>query len=194
MDKIHLFMPICTNPACQETVFNIGTCSVDSSASYDEGDYEQKYFDIYTPRFFVPHLNIFQIPKNTPDNIKSSIESSFELFFANPSSSAGHIRIALEQFIDYFRVKRFDTRNGKRYSVSLHRRIELLPTKLNSIKELLFAVKWLGNDASHVGGVSIDDVMDAYDIFESVLDEVFSKKSKETKKLARVINKNKGRA
>ena len=179
----------CTNPSCEEVVSNVGTGTVD--VEVDEGDngWEQSYFDAYKPTYFVPHLNIFSIPMGTTGDISKSINNSFELFFANPSSSAGHLRIALEQLLDCLKVKKYETRKGSRFLISTHQRIKILPSKYADLKDLLFAIKWLGNDASHPKGVSMDDVMDAYDIFENVLNEVFNTKSREVKKLAKKINK-----
>jgi len=184
----------CTNPACEEAVFNVGVGSVDSGLDYDDNGQPsgQTYFDIFQPRFFIPHLNIIRIPDKTPDSIKSSLHNSFELFFASPSASANYLRIALEQLLDHFKIKKFETVNGRKHIISLHKRISLVPSKLSEFKELFYAIKWLGNDASHIGGLVVDDVMDAYDIFESILDEVFDHKTKETKRLARKINKRKG--
>ncbi|MES2014697.1 MAG: DUF4145 domain-containing protein [Patescibacteria group bacterium] len=181
---------VCTNPACEEMVFNVGTGSVKEEVDYnDEQGYSASYLDIFRPKFFSPHLNIFKISPNTPVDIRDSIEKSFQLFFINPSASANHMRIALEQLLDYLKVKKFETVKNKRFIISLHKRIESIPSKVSELKDLFFAVKWLGNDASHDGGVSMDNVMDVYDMFESILDEIFGKKTKEIKKIAKKINR-----
>ena len=77
--------------------------------------------------------------------------------------------------------------------MSLHDRIKLLPKKYQDIQEIFLAVKWLGNAGSHSGTtVSSDDVLDAYELMEKLLTEVFDDKSNKIKELAREINKNKG--
>lgn len=181
---------VCTNPSCEQVVFNVGTGKLDYELEAKDDEYpEQVYFDMFYPKFFLPHLNIFQVPKETPSDIKSLISNSFSLFFTDPSSSAGSLRTALENILDHFKIKRFETRNGKRFRISLHRRIDLIPNKFSGLKDLFYAVKWLGNDGSHSKGVDEDDVMDAYDIFESILDEIFVRRSAAIKKLAKKINK-----
>ncbi|MEA2113220.1 MAG: DUF4145 domain-containing protein [Patescibacteria group bacterium] len=173
----------------------MGTGSVDYEPTYDLYDNPDgiQYFDYFHPKFFLPHLNIFKIAKNTPSDIKSSIAESFKLFFASPSSSSNHLRIALEKLLDYLKVKRFEIKKRKRFLINPHRRIELLPIKYSDLKDLFFAIKWLGNTGSHSDDIKIDDIMDAYDIFEIVLDELFDNRTEKTKKIARQINKKKGR-
>ncbi|MFA5075989.1 MAG: DUF4145 domain-containing protein [Patescibacteria group bacterium] len=185
---------ICTNPACEDTIVSVGTGSVDCDPEFDShGEPNSiQYFDYFKPSFFIPHLNIFKIAKNTPEEIKSSIEKSFELFFTNPSSSSNHLRIALEKTLDFLKIKKFETKNGKRILINTHRRINLLPKKLSNFRDLFFAIKWLGNNGSHSDIITIDDVMDAYDIFENILDELFDNRTEKTKKIAKQINKNKG--
>ena len=76
----------------------------------------------------------------------------------------------------------------------LHERINLLPPKYHDIQELFTAVKWLGNAGSHSGAtVSSDDVLDAYELMEHLLTEIFDEERKKNlKALAQNINKNKG--
>lgn len=180
----------CTNSSCEEVVFSMGIGTVDVDYGYDDGgDPEMITTERFEPRFFIPHLKIFSVPQKTPDDIQMSIDDSFELFFANPSSSAGHLRIALEKLLDHLKIKKSTINKGKRRLLSLHKRIGLLPTKFDDLKDLFYAIKWLGNDGSHPAGVTKDDVMDAYDIFETILDEIFSNQKKETKKLAKKINR-----
>ena len=186
---------ICTNPSCEETVFNMGSGSVDYEVEFDHsnGFEKQVYYEQFKPKFFLPHLNIFKISKNTPVCIRSPIEESFKLFFASPASSANHLRIALEKLLDYLKIKKLRLQDSKRITISTHGRINLLPQKFCKFKELFFAIKWLGNNGSHAQDVSMDDVMDAYDIFEIILDELFDNKTREISKLAKKIIKVKGR-
>ena len=184
----------CSNKACQEQVSSSGTGFIDFDITYDEnGTPSQDYTEFYKPKFFLPHLKIFKYPKVTPEEVSKEIELSFELFFCNPPSASNHIRMALENLLTHLGVKRFEVRNKKRIYVSLHRRVEMLPTKFAHLKELFFAVKWLGNAGSHSQKpISLDDVLDSYEIMEEILKELFERKSKQVKKLANKIVKQKG--
>lgn len=184
----------CTNSVCKDNISSTGIGSVDQDYSYnEEGQTEVEYADFFRPNFFTPHLKIFTIPINTPESVSSEINISFALFFADSSSSANHIRIALENLLTHLKVKKFKAVGGKRLHLSLHSRIELLPKSFDHVKDIFMAIKWLGNAGSHSQhAVTIDDVLDAYELMEELLVEVFTKNRKAVKTLAKKINKKKG--
>jgi hypothetical protein len=65
----------------------------------------------------------------------------------------------------------------RRRPLDLHQRIEQLPNKHEHLKKQLFAIKWLGNEGSHNHDeLSIDDVLDAYELMENVLQEIYQPK------------------
>ena len=65
--------------------------------------------------------------------------------------------------------------------------------KYAHLKELLLAIKWLGNAGSHASTpLSLDDVFDAYEILEVVLNDLYENKVEFARKLAKDINKNRG--
>jgi hypothetical protein len=71
--------------------------------------------------------------------------------------------------------------------------MELLPKKYDHIKDIFFAIKWLGNAGSHSHQeLTSDDVLDAYELMEELLVEIFEKKREKAKSLAKKINKKKG--
>jgi hypothetical protein len=184
----------CTNPECKEKVAYIGVGQPVENQGFDsDGTPYLNHENEYVPKFFFPHLNIFQIPPNTPIEIKSEIEKSFSLFFASPSATSNHTRRAIELLLTHLKVKRYGTtKKKKRYIIPLHQRIELLPKKLHNLEDLFMAIKWLGNAGSHPSKISIDDVMDSYDILEEIFKELFEKRRKRVKNLAKKINKKKG--
>lgn len=190
---IYSCLLLCTNKACKETVANSGRGFVDVDYSYDEEGPVEEWIELFRPKYFTPHLKIFQFPKSTPKDVSREIDKSFELFFADPSSSSTHIRIALEDLLTFLKIKRYEKKGGKQTFLSLHRRIDLLPKKHDHLKELFYAIKWLGNAGSHsTKKITEDDVLDAYEIMEEILVELFVKKSKRVKKLAKEIIKKKG--
>tara|TARA_B100000315_G_C14298370_1_gene460672 strand:- start:209 stop:610 length:402 start_codon:yes stop_codon:yes gene_type:complete len=125
--------------------------------------------------------------------VSEEIEKSFSLFFSDAPSAANHIRIALEDLLTHLKIKRYKSKENKRTFLALHSRIELLPAKYKHLQDLFFAVKWLGNAGSHSDRVvTMDDVLDAYEIMEEILQDLFVKKTKRVKNLAKKINKTKG--
>ncbi|WP_226704561.1 DUF4145 domain-containing protein [Microbulbifer elongatus] len=184
----------CSNAACKEVVSSSGYGWDEEEHFYDEdGNPDCDYVSYFRPVVFHPHLRPFPLPKGLPEDVEKEINKSFSLIFTDPPSSANHIRIALEHLLTYLKVKRFTTNNGKRYYLSLHKRIDILPAKYDGIKDIFLAVKWLGNAGSHSNhNVTLDDVLDSYELTIELLDEIFSKKRKQAQSLAKKINKRKG--
>lgn len=186
----------CTNSACKEIVASSGYGFVDWDIEVnDEGYQEQIYSDYFRPLHFHPALKIIDIPKNVPDEVKSIIENSFTVFFISPSSCVNHIRTSLEAVLTDLKIPKSTIgKNKKRQLLSLHSRISKLPTKYDNLKEILFALKWLGNSGSHTDSnkVSMSDAIDAYEFLDYLLSEVYEEKSEKIKKKAKKINKTKG--
>jgi hypothetical protein len=91
------------------------------------------------------------------------------------------------------KIKRYETKNGKKLFLNLHKRIDLIPAKYQNLKDYCLAIKWLGNAGSHSDKkITLDDVMDAYEIMEEVLKELIEKKQEHIKKLVKTINRKKG--
>lgn len=186
----------CANPNCREVVSSVGVGHVDYDPIFEDDGSEHptgvEYYDCFVPKFFHPHLKIFNIPKKVPDYISLEIEKSFELFFADPHSAANHIRTALEKILDYLKVRKYRNIKGKRIGISLHKRIGLLQKKYTQFEKQFLAIKWLGNTGSHGSQITIDDIIDSYEILDYLLDELFDQKSRSIEKLSRTINKKRG--
>jgi len=188
----------CTNPACKETVASSGVGTVGQYYAYDEhGDPEVEYSDFFKPRCFEPPLKVLSSPQETPPSVVLLLEESFRLLFSSPSAALNQVRIATEQLLTELGVKRFDVRGKKRYALSLHARIALLPAKYAAFTDMIFAIKWLGNAGSHAPGendeITMDDVLDAYEFLDHVLKELYLPKRIEAlKKKAKAVNKKRG--
>jgi len=184
----------CANDQCKESVSTAGTGGVDIDVIFGhDGEPEQTWADFFRPKYFEPPLAIIDLPKECPASVSEPLQESFRLFFCSPSSASNSVRIALEELLNELGIKRFAVSNGKRRVLSLHTRIGLLPQKYAELRDLLFAIKWLGNAGSHADStISIDDVMDAYELIDHVLQELYAQRSKKAKELAKAINKKKG--
>ncbi|MCG2787057.1 MAG: DUF4145 domain-containing protein [Anaerolineae bacterium] len=55
----------------------------------------------------------------------------------------------------------------------MHDRIVDFEKSKPEIAQKLFAIKWLGNDGSHSANMTKNDVLDAYEILEIILDDLF---------------------
>lgn len=185
----------CNNEDCREVVSSVGTGRVDYFEYIDgeRDEWYQTYEDFFRPKFFEPHLKLFDIPSECPDSVMKPLNESFRLFFSSPSAASNSVRVAIEELLTEIGVKRYINRSGQRRIVTLHQRINLLPVKYEPLKGFLTAVKWLGNAGSHNADViTHDDVMDAYEMTEHVLAEIYAPKAKKLEALAKKVNKNKG--
>jgi hypothetical protein len=194
IEYVYSCLLTCANVTCRDIVANSGEGFVEVDFDYNSnGEPVQNYFDFFRPKYFHPHLKLFSLPAGTPKDVVKEIYQSFELFFCNPPSASNHIRIALENLLTYMKVKRYETKNGKKMFLSLHKRIDLIPAKYQNLKDFCLAIKWLGNAGSHSDKeITADDVMDAYEIMDEMLRELLYKKQDHIKKLVKTINKKKG--
>ena len=162
---------------------------------YDfDGNTIVEYKQSFSPLFFHPNLMMMDIPGRTPEEVREALEASFALFFADPNAAGNALRISIEHLLKKLKVKKYTTANGKRKSIPLHNRIaHHIPPKYENIKAPLEAIKWIGNHGSHSGNtISSDSVLEAYDLMELVIEDLYSNKRERLKKLAKSVNQRKG--
>ena len=186
----------CTS--CSEVVACSGTGSVHFGSYLDDDDEpELGYFTRYTPTLFEPALKIINITESCPESVSGPLNESFKLFFAAPSAAANSIRVGLEWLLTELKIERVEMKRGEPRIISLHRRISLIPPPHQELKELLLAIKWLGNAGSHAQvEISVDDVLDAYEMMEHVLEQIYpdQRRARKMKAIAKVVNTKKGPA
>lgn len=180
----------CNN--CKEIIFFTGIGSPEQSGYYDQilDEYNEEYTNTFTPTFFQPFIKLFKIPENCSEELKTEIYHSFKLFWCDLPSCANKIRVSLEILMNEQKIKRYEIKNGKRIPISLHKRIE----NYNhiEIKDLLLAIKWIGNTGSHIGEIETIDVLEAYRLLEFSLNKIYNDETKELKKITKEIIKRKG--
>jgi hypothetical protein len=179
----------CVSDHCAEVVQCVGQTWWDQRNWEEEGGYASEYYQGLTPTMFEPPLKVFDIPPNTPKRVRESITASFRVLFLSTGSALNEVRNALEFLMDHLEVPREGTSNGgKKYRLSLEGRVNLMQPPHEHYKELLIAVKWLGNYGTHAEETTREDVLNAYDILYHVLDGMFSGNADRIKQLAAGIN------
>lgn len=156
----------CSNSTCQEEYFSIGLVryfSIIYKTEVSKKFYGEKRKQYY-PKHFSPSLRLFQLNHFIPDDVKNCIDNSFDDFWSDQLSSANAIRRSLELLMDNLNV----ADKGK-----LHQRIENYKRINPSIANMLLAIKWIGNSGSHGETLTKDDLLDAYEILEVCLNELF---------------------
>lgn len=185
----------CTNSACNDIV----VCAGDGGYTTVEDEHGNDHpIEEFHPVLFHPPLYIFQIPTSCPKLVREEIVKSFSLVWTDLASSANKIGIAVERIMNDKKIKQIKiiTSGGrrKRKGLSLHQRIDgEFRSRYPDIADQFLAVKWIRNAGSHAEvSISKNDVLDAYEILEHALEELYEERSKKIKKRTKEINKAKG--
>lgn len=158
----------------------------------DSGNPEMDFVNWFCPEFFYPPIHIFRIPSQCPESVKKEIIASFKLFFMEPPASANSVRKAVEEILTQQNIKRYTiTKKRKRVKIRLHERIVEFEKTNPTVAKMLFAVKWIGNEGSHSGELKKNDLLDAYEILEIILDELYVGYRKQVNKKVATINQTK---
>lgn len=181
----------CDNSACREVAPVAGLGEVDEVP--DERMERLEYVEQFFPTYFDPSPILISIPTRCPASVREQLQASFSASWTDANSAANRIRVAVELLLDSLRIPRTrKAKNGRRHRQSLHERIESLPQQRAEIKDLLLAIKWLGNYGTHETTLTQDSVYDALDIFEVVLTSLYSEHPRRIKQLVKVVNKRRG--
>ena len=179
----------CNARNCSESVTVVGVRYTEPNFDPEDGTgWEFQYY----PQYFDPPLNHFAIPEKCPESVRTEICNSFRLALLDPSGAAARLRTAIERLLDAQGVRARARKPGKIVRVSLHERIEIFRQNKPELADALMAVKWLGNAGTHDTALQRDDLFDAYDIVEHVVDELISERTARVRSLAKQINKRRG--
>lgn len=126
--------------------------------------------DAYRVEQFSPAPCPFIIADNVPHAVRKPLLDASRHLWADHDAAGNKIRRAVEAMMDDRGVAKFP-KSGPRKPLSLHSRI--LRYGKPEVVDKLLALKVIGNAGSHDGGLSRDDILDAFQIMELVLDEVY---------------------
>lgn len=180
----------CGDVTCGEIVVASGSSYMDQVQGRDgRADYEEQL----RLRFVTPPLRLLNLPDGCPKEVKAEVDAAFALIWTDPGGAGARLRVAVERVLDHQKVKKVGA-SSKRGNVRLsaHERILMLAQQKPEPAELLEAVKWLGNEASHIGSLSAADFLDGADIFEQAVRLLYDKRQAEIQKKAKAINQRKG--
>lgn len=156
---------------------------------YQTGEYEWDYAEYFTPKSFHPGLQLFDVPKECPEHIKTNIAQAFSLYWIDCDASANRLRTALERLMDHLAIpKKRKTKAGSFEVLKLHRRLEIYAQKERALGEQLMALKYLGNSGSHETQVTRDELLDAFEILEHALIEILQSRSKRLLAMAKELS------
>jgi hypothetical protein len=162
----------CNFASCGELVAVSGNASYDHDIYVDEeGLYQQDMVRHFEPISLVPAPLAIRPIEKTPEVVKEALRKAANLLWQSSESAANQIRQAVEHLMDEQKVKKLVKTGGKK--LSLHARLlEFEKTDADNGK-ILRAIKWIGNDGSHQGGVTREEVLDAFDMMELALSNIY---------------------
>lgn len=182
----------CNFANCGEVVSISGNAGVEEDHFHDEdGNWQQDYIPHYEVLCLLPApLPIRPIAK-TPDTVKQPLRLAGQLLWQSPEAAANQVRQAVEHLMDHQKVKKRVKIGGKK--LTLHARLLEFEKKDGINCPILRAIKWIGNDGSHQGGVSRDEVLDAFDMMELALTNLFDDAAAKIMKKVLAVIKSKER-
>jgi hypothetical protein len=184
---------VCNNERCQEPASVVGHGRVEMVQTSYNGDVD--YVEFFYPQYIAPSPPLIAVSKEYPEPVVSELQKAFIASWNDFPSAGNHIRSAVERLLDFLKEPKTKLgKLGKRERLTLHARIVSVAIRDKELSESLLAVKWLGNVGSHSDELSRDDIFDALDIIDLILDDLFVRHRARVKKLITAINKNKGPA
>jgi hypothetical protein len=161
----------------------------------DWDDYVEDY--TYFVKSVSPAPLPFPLHENIPEPVANHLRAAAGLLWADHDAAGNKIRQAVEVMLDDRKIKKFTIKpavaphsKGSRKAINLHIRIEDYQNKNPDAAKHLMAIKWIGNAGSHSGdeGLTRDQILDALEIMEIVLNEVYvGHRAKIAKKVAKIV-------
>lgn len=173
----------CSDVSCD------GVSSVAGEATdvqMEDSDGNSEILEMLNPEFMRPAPPLISFPAATPEAVKKELALAFELFWLDYRICASRLRTSMERLMDHFQVAKFN-RRGKRRPISLALRIDRLPTKINTsaYSEMLHALRTVGNLGTHGKSLTRATILDAFQLYEMALTELFKDKSETAKAIIR---------
>lgn len=185
----------CQDSNCGETIVASGTARIEHDHYAGPFGREEEFVTIYRIETIVPGPSIFPIKDCVPEDISDHLREIFSLFWVSPSASINRLRVCLEDLLTQQKVRRFSSKGGKRNVIQLHDRIIAFSKKNDAAANSLLALKWIGNSGSHGGkrnNTTRDQVLEAMDIFEHALDQIYDRTGVSIAKKVKKINAKRG--
>lgn len=168
----------CGIPQCGEVVAVAGDVLIDERY----GQHGSEYVDIYYPLTMVPGPPLIEFPDETPAEIEEPIRQAFTLFWGSRGASANQLRISVERILDHFSIK-----PGR-----LVDRIAEFSALHPEHGETFDALRHVGNLGSHAGNVDREALLDAFEVYQDALANLFGRKSERIAELRQKLLNSRG--
>jgi hypothetical protein len=133
---------------------------------------------VLRPHSVYPGLPIIALPSEVPLEVQGETEAAFQLFWSDLGASASRLRTSVERVLDHFKIPR--TKAGGGY-LTLNDRIKEFKKIDPAHADTFDALRHVGNVGTHLDELKREALLDAYEIYEDALNELFSKKKHKAK-------------
>jgi Domain of unknown function (DUF4145) len=157
--------------SCKEVVSCCGDGGYTGEGIYGERGFEgYEPVEYFHPRYFSQALHILPLHPRWPKPIRQRLKRSFLVFFCDLDAAANHVRSCVEELLTILDIP-ISTKSGS--YMSLQRRICIFKSKDAANADRAEALKWIGNTGSHGGALTKDELFDAYDILDVLLEDLY---------------------
>ncbi|MGF0320572.1 DUF4145 domain-containing protein [Nocardia fluminea] len=153
----------CNAQACRERVAVVG----DYAVQYDIDDNLDHYFRV---RVLHPPVPVVEIPDSVPGSIRQTLLRAAGLAWSDPSAGIALLRQSIERLMDEQGIAATTANDKFR---PLHQRLTDFRAIESEVADLLEAVKWVGNEGTHPGGLDAVDFVEAAELVELALKLLF---------------------
>lgn len=182
----------CISQQCGEHVNCIGETEL--VEIFDEEIFD--IIEVLSIKAIFPSPPIITYPKNTPFKVSRILTESFPLFWTDRGAASSKIRSCLEEILNHYDIpKTILTKKGKERRLDLAERITIFEQSKPDYLHHFSALRQMGNVGTHGRQITESGVLDAYEITDNLLEELFEDKEakkQNIKKITENILQNKG--
>lgn len=166
----------CDEASCGEISFAIGDTIAEQYYN-DEFDTDA-WETLLRIRGFFPAPPIIEVPRQVPKNVQLELAKAFELYWSDLNATANRLRVTVELIMDEQGVPHeVLSKKGSMVRLDLNSRIAIFGKTHTSHAETLTALRMIGNLGSHKGDVQPEPILDAFEVFEDSLAELYGERS-----------------
>jgi hypothetical protein len=189
-DKAYAFAAWIQCDSCHDKISCCGTGGYEQVEGADEEGNPYLEDEMYfSPLYFSLPMMIFRPPHKCPPQIIAEVRRSFAVFFCDLAAAANHVRQCVELILLNAGI---EARAADGRFIRFEQRLEQFRTRHPENADRVSALRWIGNFGSHPEPLRKDDLFDAYDILEVLLEELFVGHQRSVRQMVEQIVAKKG--
>jgi Domain of unknown function (DUF4145) len=167
----------CNLASCGEVIVMAGETQIDQVVNDDGNGWA--YEQMLKPRTVFPCLHIIKLDDDdVPKLVQEEIKAAFLLFWSDLGASASRLRASVERVLDDFKIPSTKASGG---FLTLNDRVQQFKKIDPDHAETFDALRFVGNVGTHGDDLKREALLDAFEIYEDALEELFVKKKHKAK-------------